>query len=85
MRKPTKINAGAVAKDGIAVKIGAKIMASRNRNPVTTEDKPVRPPAATPAEDSTQAVVVEVPNMAPAEVAMASVSRTGRMRGSLPF
>ena len=50
---PTKIKAGAVANPGIAVKIGAKKMASKNKMPVTTEAKPVRAPAPTPAELST--------------------------------
>ena len=73
IKNPTKIKAGAVAKPGIAVKIGAKKMEIRNKSPVTTDDNPVRPPAATPAEDSTYVVVVEVPMIAPAEVAIASV------------
>ena len=46
-------NISAVAKDGIAVKIGANTIANKNSRPVTIADKPVRPPAATPAEDST--------------------------------
>ena len=53
IRKPTKINAGAVAKPGIAVKIGAKKIARRNNTAVTTEARPVRAPAPTPAELST--------------------------------
>ena len=47
IRNPTKISAGAVANPGTAVKIGAKKMASRNRRPVTTEDRPVLAPAPT--------------------------------------
>ena len=53
IRKPTKISAGAVANPGIAVKIGANRIATRKRSPVTTAVSPVRPPAPTPAEDST--------------------------------
>ena len=81
IKNPTKINAGAVAKPGMAQKIGAKKMESKNRNPLTTDDKPVLAPAATPAEDSTKVVVVEVPRTAPAEVAIGSDSRAGLMFG----
>ena len=47
-------------------------MATRNNRPVTTEARPVLAPAPTPAELSTKVVVVEVPNTAPAVVAIAS-------------
>ena len=47
------INAGAVAKDGIAVKIGANRVESRNRSADTRAVRPVRPPTATPDADST--------------------------------
>ena len=66
------ISAGAVANDGIAVKSGANNVEIRNKNPETTAVKPVRPPAATPEEDSTNVVTVEVPRTAPAVVATAS-------------
>ena len=59
IRNPTKISAGAVAKPGIAVKIGAKKIASRNNNPVTMDARPVLAPAPTPAELSTNVVVVD--------------------------
>ena len=72
IRNPTKINAGAVANPGIAVKIGANKIAIRNMNPVTTDAKPVLAPAPTPAELSTKVVVVEVPRTAPADVAIES-------------
>ena len=75
IRNPTKIRAGAVAKPGMAQNIGEKNMAKRNRKPVTTEERPVLPPAATPEEDSTKVVVVEVPSTAPALVATASARR----------
>ena len=68
------------AKSG--VKIGAKKMAIRNRKPVTTEARPVLAPAPTPAELSTNVVVVEVPNTAPAEVATASASNAILILGS---
>lgn len=75
IRNPTKISAGAVANPGIALKIGANKMEIRNKNPVTTEESPVLAPAPTPAELSTNVVVVEVPRTAPAEVAIASASK----------
>ena len=54
IKKPTTISAGAVAKDGIAVKIGAKNIDSANSTAAVIEVRPVLPPAATPAEDSTK-------------------------------
>ena len=82
IKNPTKINAGAVANPGIAVKIGAKKIARRNKNPVTTEESPVLAPAPTPAELSTNVVVVEVPKTAPTEVATASASNAGLILGN---
>ena len=82
IKKPTKISAGAVANPGIAVKIGAKKMATRNNRPVTMDARPVLAPAPTPAELSTNVVVVEVPSTAPAEVAMASASSACLIFGS---
>ena len=84
IKNPTMISAGAVAKDGIAVKIGANNVEIRNKNPETTAVKPVRPPAATPEEDSTNVVTVEVPRTAPAVVATASAINAGLIPGSLP-
>ena len=85
IKKPTTISAGAVAKDGIAVKIGAKNIDSANSTAAVIEVRPVLPPAATPAEDSTNVVVVEVPRTAPAVVATASARSAGFICGSLPF
>ena len=82
IKKPTTISAGAVAKDGIAVKIGAKNIDSTNSTAAVTEVRPVLPPAATPAEDSTNVVVVEVPRTAPAVVATASARSAGFICGS---
>ena len=70
------ISAGAVANDGIAVKSGANNVEIRNKNPET--------PAATPEEDSTNVVTVEVPRTAPAVVATASAINAGLIPGSLP-
>ena len=50
---PTKIRAGVVAKLGIAVNNGESTMAIRKSTPVVSDVRPVRPPAATPALDST--------------------------------
>ena len=85
IRKPTKISAGAVANEGIAVNIGAKIIASRNVIPVTAAESPVRPPASTPADDSTYVVVVDVPRTAPTDVAIASARSAGLILGSFSF
>ena len=82
IRKPTNISAGAVANDGIAVNIGANMIASKNIIPVTAAERPVRPPASTPADDSTYVVVVDVPRTAPTDVAMASARSAGLILGS---
>ena len=63
---------------------GAKNMESRNRIPVVRAVRPVFPPAAIPADDSTNVVVVDVPRTAPAVVATASAMRAGLIEGSLP-
>ena len=84
IRNPTNTRAGAVAKPGIEMKRGEKIRDMRKRSPVTTEERPVRPPAETPEELSTKVVVVEVPRTAPAVVAIASARSAGRIRGSFP-
>ena len=59
-------------------------MAIKNSAPVTMEDKPVLPPSATPAEDSTKVVTVEVPHTAPQVVATASASMALSILGTLP-
>ena len=41
IKKPTTISAGAVAKDGIAVKIGAKNIDSANSTAAVIEVRPV--------------------------------------------
>ena len=63
---------------------GARNIAMKNRAAVTIEDRPVRPPSATPAEDSTNVVTVDVPQIAPQQVAMASASMALSMLGTLP-
>ena len=59
-------------------------MERRKSKAVVKAVRPVFPPAATPAEDSTNVVVVEVPRTAPEEVAIASARSAGRIFGSLP-
>ena len=56
----------------------------RKRTPVVTEVSPVLPPAAAPVEDSTYDVTVEVPQIAPTTVAIASERRASLALGSLP-
>ena len=85
IKNPTKISAGAVAALGINANNGVKNRASRNIIAVTTEERPVRPPAATPDEDSTKDVTVEVPRQAPATVPTASASRAPFTFGIFPF
>ncbi len=53
MKNPTIIKAGAVAQPGIATNNGDKNIASKNNIPVTTAERPVLAPDATPAELST--------------------------------
>lgn len=77
IKNPTIISAGAVANEGIAVKIGASNIEIKNNAAVVIEVRPVLPPAATPADDSTNVVVVEVPSTAPAVVAIESCQQCG--------
>ncbi len=53
MRPPTRMSAGEVAKLGMAPTSGAMKSERKKSSPVTMAVTPVRPPAATPAEDST--------------------------------
>ena len=61
MYNPTITRAGAVAKDGIAKKIGDKNRDNPKRIAVVTEVRPVRPPSDTPEALSTKVVVVDAP------------------------
>ena len=79
------IRAGAVAKDGIARKIGDNNNESPNKTAVVTEVRPVLPPSDTPEALSTNVVVVEVPKAAPAVVATASARSAPLIRGSFQF
>ena len=71
---PTYIRAPAVAQFGISAAIGLRNIATKNRTATTKEVNPVLPPSATPAEDSTKVVTVEVPSIAPVQVAIESHS-----------
>ena len=84
IKKPTKINAGAVAKLGIAIKIGLNTIETKNSNAVTTDARPVLAPSETPEELSTKVVVVDVPKIAPTEVAIESANKAGLILGSFP-
>ena len=59
------INAGAVANDGIARKIGDRNNARPNRIAVVTAVRPVLPPSDTPEALSTNVVVVDVQEQLP--------------------
>ena len=75
MNKPTIISAGDVADAGTIKNSGAKNRANKNIKAVLTEVNPVRPPAATPDELSTYAVIGLVPRTAPIVVPKASANR----------
>ena len=82
---PTITKAGAVAKDGIARKIGDKNRDNPKRIAVVTAVRPVLPPSDTPDALSTNVVVVDVPRIAPTDVAIASDISAGLIFGNLPF
>src|SRR5690554_6098985 len=83
IRTPTIIKAGAVTEDVTTESNGEKNNATKNNKPVTIDANPVRPPAATPLEDSTYEVVVDVPKIAPIAVALESASNARPARGNL--
>ena len=66
---PTYNKAPAAAALGIKANTGNKKMDNKNKMATTSAVKPVFPPAATPAPDSTKVVTVEVPKIAPVHVA----------------
>src|SRR5699024_8408590 len=71
---PTIISEGAVACVGTIAIREEKKLANKKRTATTTLVKPVRPPAPIPAALSTNVVVLEVPKIAPTEVAIASAN-----------
>lgn len=79
------ISAGAVAKDGIAKKIGDKNRDTANKIAATIDVRPVRPPSATPEALSTNVVTVDVPQIAPTDVPTESARSAPLILGSFPF
>ena len=71
---PTDTSAGAVAAKGTALTKVAKNAERAKQMATTTEVSPVLPPAPIPDALSTKVVVLEVPNKAPMEVAVASAN-----------
>lgn len=84
IRMPTKMSEAAVAQLGMSAAMGARNIAMKNIAAVKTEERPVLPPSAMPAEDSTKVVTVEVPQTAPKHVAAASANMALFMLGTLP-
>ena len=84
MKNPTTIKAGAVAKDGMARKIGERNRDTRKSPAVTNDVRPDLPPSAIPDADSAKVVIVEVPKTAPAVVPKASAKRAPLIAGSFP-
>ena len=72
---PTATRAGAVAAKGTALTKVARNAEIAKQTATTTEVRPVRPPTPIPEALSTKVVVLEVPNRAPMEVAVASANR----------
>ena len=65
--------------------MGAMNAHRKNRMAQVSAVRPVRPPAATPAVDSTNVVTVEVPVHAPTTVPMESDKSAGLIQGISPF
>lgn len=65
MSTPTIISAGAVTVVGITARSGLKIIDIRKKIPTKIAVKPVRPPMAIPALDSTEVPSGAVPKTAP--------------------
>ena len=85
IRTPTYTSAAAVAHVGIRNAIGERNIATKKQIATIRDVRPVLPPSATPADDSTNVVTVEVPQTAPTTVAVASAKRAFFISGSLPF
>ena len=85
MSIPTRISTGAVAAPGTERNNGEKNNAIAKQHAMENAVNPVRPPCATPAALSTYVVVVEVPSIAPAVVAIASAMKACFSLGIRPF
>ena len=77
-------SAWAVASVGMIPAIGEMNMQSRSSTPVTTEARPVRAPAATPALDSMKVVFEDADMKPPSMAAKPLMPRAVRIRGSRP-
>src|SRR5438105_1140966 len=73
------------AHGGIEAKIGAKKTEIKKQRPVVMAVKPVLPPSAMPAPDSTNVVTGETPNREPIEMQKASVQYAMVERGKEAF
>ncbi len=85
MTPPTIISAGAVTSTVITASNGEKNNASKKNPAVTTEANPDLPPTPTPAVDSTNDVVVDVPTIEPTTVADASANNALPARGNISY
>ena len=85
IRTPIMIKAGAVTVVGITAKSGLKIIETKNRIPTKIAVKPVLPPIAIPALDSTEVPSGAVPNTDPSTIASESDKKAFPIRGILPF
>ena len=65
---PTIINAADVTSSEITLTSGEKNKATTKQTAITTDVKPVFPPTAIPAEDSTLVAGVDVPKIAPGSI-----------------
>ena len=72
---PTIINAAEVTSTEITFTSGEKNIATKKQAAMTTDVKPVRPPTAIPADDSTLVAGVDVPKIAPMTPAAESASK----------
>src|SRR5699024_4514541 len=82
---PTRISAGAVASVGMITISGVINNVNKNKIPVVTAVKPVRPPASTPAEDSTYVVITGKEKNDPIVVPPASTKNGLSISGKFPF
>ena len=74
IKTPTYMSAEAAAAEGIAANKGRANIDAKNSEAVDNAVRPVLPPAETPAPASTKVVTVDVPSIAPVQVAIASES-----------
>ena len=72
INKPTTINTGAVAATGMTISNGAKKRDAINKPAIVSAVKPVRPPSAMPAADSTATICGDVPTALPTIVPIAA-------------